>query len=134
MKKLFLTLIVLFAAQVTFAQDAAFKQDIIKFLNLSGQKKTFELLVKDVVNNIPVEKQADFKKELNASLDDLMSKMADIYVTEFTHDDIKALIKFYESPAGKKLTSKSEVLFEKGNAVGQEWGAGLQGMLMKYMQ
>ncbi|PZR16230.1 MAG: hypothetical protein DI539_17785 [Flavobacterium psychrophilum] len=134
MKKLLLTLLVLFAAQVTFAQDSAFKQDIVKFLNLSGQKKTFELLVKDVVNNIPAEKQADFKKELNASLDDLMSKMADIYVTEFTHDDIKALIKFYESPAGKKLTSKSEVLFEKGNAVGQEWGAGLQSMLMKYMQ
>lgn len=133
MKKLFLTLIVLFAAQVTFAQDA-FKQDIVKYLNLSGQRKTFELLVKDLSSQIPVEKQADFKKDLNASLDDLMNKMADIYMTEFTHEDIKAVIKFYESPVGKKLTDKSAVLYEKGNAVGQEWGMGLQTMLMKYMQ
>ncbi|RDI08181.1 DUF2059 domain-containing protein [Flavobacterium sp. AG291] len=133
MKKLFLTLIVLFAAQVTFAQDA-FKQDIVKYLNLSGQRKTFELLVKDLSSQIPVEKQADFKKDLNASLDDLMNKMADIYMTEFTHEDIKAVIKFYESPVGKKLTDKSAVLYEKGNAVGQEWGMGLQSMLMKYMQ
>ncbi|MFD2600553.1 DUF2059 domain-containing protein [Flavobacterium suzhouense] len=133
MKKLFLTLIVLFAAQVTFAQDA-FKQDIVKYLNLSGQRKTFELLVKDLSSQIPVEKQADFKKDLNASLDDLMNKMADIYMTEFTHEDIKAVIKFYESPVGKKLTDKSAVLYETGNAVGQEWGMGLQTMLMKYMQ
>jgi hypothetical protein len=133
MKKLLLTLVVLFAAQLTFAQDA-FKQDVIKYLNASGQRKTFELLVGDLVKQVPAEKQADFKKELNTSLDDLISKMADVYMTEFTHDDIKAIMKFYDSPIGKKLTEKAEVLYEKGNAVGEEWGMGLQAIMMKYMQ
>lgn len=133
MKKLLLTLVVLFAAQLTFAQDA-FKQDVIKYLNASGQRKTFELLVKDLVKQVPAEKQADFKKELNTSLDDLISKMADVYMTEFTHDDIKAIMKFYDSPVGKKLTEKAEVLYEKGNTVGEEWGMGLQAIMMKYMQ
>ncbi|PKP14603.1 MAG: hypothetical protein CVU07_14035, partial [Bacteroidetes bacterium HGW-Bacteroidetes-23] len=65
---------------------------------------------------------------------DLMSKMADMYMSEFTHDEIKALLKFYESPVGKKLTDKTEVLYNKGQTVGQEWGMGLQTMMMKYMQ
>jgi uncharacterized protein len=133
MKKLLLTFVVLFVAQVALAQDA-FKQDVIKFLNASGQKKTFELLVKDLVKQVPAEKQADFKKELNASLDDLMGKMADVYMSEFTHEDIKAAIKFYDTPIGKKLTEKAEVLYEKGNAAGEEWGMGLQAIMMKYMQ
>jgi hypothetical protein len=60
--------------------------------------------------------------------------MADVYMTEFTHDDIKAIMKFYDSPIGKKLTEKAEVLYEKGNAVGEEWGMGLQAIMMKYMQ
>ena len=135
MKKLLLTLVVVLTAQLGMAQASdAFKKDAVKYLELSGQKKTFEMLTKDIVTNIPADKQADFKKELDASINDLMNRMADIYVAEFTHEDIKAAIKFYESPAGKKLTSKAGVLYEKAQAVGQEWGMELQNVMMKYMQ
>lgn len=133
MKKLLLTLVVVLATQLTFAQDA-FKKDVIKYLNLSGQRTTFEMFVKDLAVNVPAEKQADFKKELAVAIDDLMSKMADLYMKEFTHDDIKAAIAFCESPVGKKITSKSELLYTEGKEVGQEWGMSLQPLLMKYMQ
>lgn len=134
MRKVLLTMVVLFVAHVGMAQDAAFKADVIKYIELSGQRKTFEMITKDIINNIPVEKQADFKKELDLSINDLISKIADAYVAEFTHEDIKAAIKFYETPAGKKLASKTEVLFQKSQAAGQEWGMGLQELMMKYAQ
>ncbi len=133
MKKLFFTVAFILIASAGFAQDA-FKKDVLKYLELSGQATVFEMLTKDFVNNIPAEKQAEFKKELKISLDELKGKMADMYMTEFTHEDIKEFIKFYESPAGKKLTAKSEVLYKKGQAIGQEWGMGLQGLMMKYAQ
>ena len=133
MKKLVLAFLFILVAQFGMAQDA-FKQDVVKYLELSGQRKTFEILTKDLVKNVPAQKQVDFKKELDASLAELMNKMADIYVKEFTHDDIKTAIKFYESPVGKKISGKSEILFEQAQAVGQEWGMGLQGLMMKYMQ
>ena len=133
MKKLLLTLAFIFIAQVGFAQDA-FKKDVVHFIEISGQAKVFEMLTKDLVKNVPAEKQAEFKKELAASIKDLVGKMADMYIGEFTHDEIKEAIKFYESPVGKKLSAKSDVLYEKGQAIGQEWGMGLQGMMMKYMQ
>lgn len=129
--------IVLFAfllvTTVGFSQDN-FKNDILKYLEISGQANTFKMITKDLITNIPEAKKADFQKELDASINDLMSKMADMYMTEFTQDEIKALLKFYESEVGKKLTSKTEVLYTKGQAVGQEWGQGLQTLMMKYMQ
>ncbi|WP_430613859.1 DUF2059 domain-containing protein [Flavobacterium sp. JP2137] len=134
MKKILFSLVFICIAQFSFAQDAAFKSDMLKFMNLSGQMSTFEMLTKDIVDNIPDAKKADFQKELKESLNGLMNSMADMYMTEFTHAEVKDFIKFYESPAGKKLSAKTNVLFEKGQAIGQEWGMGLQGVVMKYME
>lgn len=133
MKNLFLAFTFLLFAGASFAQNT-FKQDVVKYLELSGQKKTFEMITKDIVTNVPAAKQEAFKKDLDASISDLMNKMADVYMTEISHEDIKAAIKFYESPAGKKISSKSEALYTKAQAVGQEWGMGLQEKVMKYMQ
>lgn len=133
MKKILLSFVLVFVAQFAFAQGG-FKEDTKKYMELSGQLKTFELLTKDLSNDVAEEKRADFNKELKGSLNLLLDKMADMYMTEFTHDDIKKLIEFYESPIGKKLSDKNEVLFEKGQEVGTEWAMGLQGIFMKYMQ
>ena len=121
-------------AQMGMAQDAAFKADAVKFLNISGTASTFEMMTKDIVKNAPADKQAAFKKDLDASIQELIGEMADLYMTEFTHEDIKAMIKYYETPVGKKAASKTGVLFEKGQVVGQEWGMGLQSIMMKYME
>lgn len=133
MKKTVLTFAFLLITTIGFSQDG-FKNDVVKYLEVSGQSNTFKMITKDLANNIPEAKKAEFQKELDASISDLMGKMAEMYMAEFTHDDIKSLLKFYESPAGKKLTDKTEVLYNKGQTVGQEWGMGLQTMMMKYMQ
>lgn len=133
MKKVALTFILFVAAQFAFAQDA-FKTDMKKYMELSGQLNTFEMLTKELETNIPEAKRAEFNKELKSSLNVLMDKMADMYMSEFTHEDVKEMIKFYESPVGKKLNEKSAILFEKGQQVGQEWAMGLQGVMMKYME
>lgn len=133
MKKIVVAFALLLTAQFSFAQDG-FKEDMKKFLEVSGQKRTFEILTKDLVNNVPEDKKQEFQSELNKSLDGLMDKMAEVYMEEFTQDETKELIRLYETPIGKKLSEKTDVLYEKGQNVGQEWGIGLQGLMMKYMQ
>lgn len=133
MKKVVLAFAMILVCQFSFAQEA-FKNDTKKYMDLSGQMKTFELLTKEITLNVEESKRPEFEKELKASMLVLVDKMADMYMTEFTHDDVKKLIQFYESPIGKKLSDKSEVLFDKGQKVGEEWSVGLQGLMMKYMQ
>lgn len=134
MKKIIVSFVLSLTVQFGFAQDAAFKADVAKYLDVSGASVTIRMITDKLVDSVSEDKKADFKKELDTSAEDLMSKMADVYMTEFTHDDIKEILKFYETPVGKKLGEKTEVLTEKAQKIGEEWGIGLQSVLVKYMQ
>jgi hypothetical protein len=133
MKKIVLTFVMILICQFSFAQGD-FKGDTKKYMELSGQMKTFQLLSKEIALDVEDNKRPDFEKELGATMLVLVDKMAEMYMTEFTHDDVKKLIQFYESPIGKKLSEKNDVLLEKGQKVAEEWLVGLQGLMMKYMK
>ncbi|KGO92034.1 DUF2059 domain-containing protein [Flavobacterium subsaxonicum] len=135
MKKFLFAIAFFLIANAGFAQDA-FKKDVLKFLEMSGVQNSYKKAMEQYTQDIPAEKKAEFNKEFDASLKGLLDKMADLYMTKLTHDDVKAVIKFYESPAGKKVTgvSQSNEFIEKATALGQEWGQGVGEMLQKYMQ
>lgn len=138
MKKLFIAVAFMLVAQAGIAQttakaaDPAFKKEVMRLLELSGANAQYEALINPIIKSAPAEKQADFKKEVMESLKGLSDKIADVYMQEFTQDDVKAMIKYYESPVGKKQASKAGILAEKSQAVGMEWGQSLQGIMMKY--
>jgi len=140
MKKLLIAVAFVFAAQVSMAQtttatktgDPVFKKEVLRLLELSGTNAQYEALIAPIIKSAPADKQADFKKEITESLKGLTDKIADIYMEEFTPEDVKTMIKYFESPVGKKAASKAGVLAEKGQAAGMEWGQSLQGIMMKY--
>ena len=134
MKKILFTLAIIFISQFGNAQDADFKKDVLKYLELSGQSANIKAALREATKSVPAEKQAAFLVELDIAIQDLMGKTADMYMTEFTHEDVNALLKFYATPIGKKLSEKNGVLTEKAMEVGKKWGQGLQTIMMKYMQ
>jgi len=136
MKKLVVAVAFVLAAQVGMAQtqDEAFKKDVLKVLEMSGSNAQMKSAKDQILKMIPAEKQAAFLVEFEATLPALNDKIAKIYMETYTPEDVKSMLKFYESPVGKKIADKAGVLFEKSQAAGQEWGEGLQGMVMKYMQ
>lgn len=133
MKKILVTLVIVLVAQFATAQDA-FKADVLKVLKASGSAAQMEIAKEQVMNNIPESKRADFSKDFDASLPSLYDKMAKVYMEIYTHDDIKKMLEFYNSPVGKKIAEKASELTKKNMAASQEWGMELQGMMMKYMQ
>lgn len=133
MKKLIVTIAVVLVSHFGMAQDA-FKQDVLKVLKASGSAAQMELAKDQVMGSIPEAKKADFSKDFDTSLPSLYDKMAKVYMEIYTHEEVKQMLKFYESPVGKKITEKSSELTKKNMAAAQEWGMELQGMMMKYMQ
>lgn len=135
MKKIVLTFALVLAAQIGMAQtNEAFKKDVLKVIEVTGSASQMKLAKDQILKMIPKEKQAAFLIEFDASLPSLYDKIAKVYMEEYSHDDIKQILKFYETPVGKKMTQKAGVIAEKNMAASQEWGASLQGILMKYMQ
>lgn len=134
MRKLFFTLALICVAQLSMAQDEAFKKDIIKVMQVSGATSQIDVAKAQILKMIPADKQAAFLVEFDATLPAFYDSMAKIYAETYSKEDIKAILAFYETPIGKKMSASAGPLAEKGMAAGQEWGLGLQTIMMKYMQ
>jgi len=134
MKKIILALAFVLTTQFVAAQDAAFKADVMKVIKMSGATAQMDSAKKQIMAMVPEAKQAEFSKDFEATMPAFYDKVAAIYMKEYTHADVKEMIKFYESPVGKKIAEKAGILFEQSMLAGQEWGAGLQELMMKYME
>jgi len=134
MKKVIITLVVVFFSHIGFAQDDQFKKDVLKVIEMSGGTSQIKSAKEQILKMVPKEKQAAFVIEFDATLPALYDKLATVYMQTYTKEDIKAMMDFYYSPVGKKINEKSGELLEKSQAAGEEWGQGLQSMMMKYMQ
>ncbi|UOK43606.1 MULTISPECIES: DUF2059 domain-containing protein [Flavobacterium] len=135
MRKLFLTFALVLAANLGMAQaNEAFKKDVMKMIETTGSANQMKIAKDQILKMVPKEKHAVFLVEFESSLPALYDKLAGVYMEVYTHDDVKAILKFYETPLGKKMTEKSVVITEKNIAASQEWAMGLQSIVMKYMQ
>lgn len=136
MKKLIVIALFGLTAQVGFSQttDEALKKDVLKVIERSGSGGQMAAAKKQILAMIPSDKQAAFIIEFDAMLPKIYDASAKIYLEEFSKEDIKAMLAFYESPVGKKMAEKSEIIATKS----QEGMAALQGeiqaLMMKYMQ
>ena len=133
MKKIFYTVGVFSLMQFSFAQQAS-KSEVMKLITLSGSDASMKVAKDQIMKMVPADKQADFLKEFDATLPSLYDSLADIYIKTYTAQDIKDMIVFYESPIGKKINSSMGPFTQKMMAASQEWGIGLQGIMMKYAQ
>ncbi len=134
MKKLFTVLAVVIAVQFGTAQNDAFKQDAIKVIEKSGAGAQFGMVLDQIKTMIPEDRHEELTKDFNSTLPSLYSKIAEVYMEEFTHDDIKKILSFYDSEVGKKFSLKQGDLMEKAMVAGEQWGMDLQVILMKYME
>jgi len=62
----------------------------------------------------------EFRKEVNG--DELIDMIVPIYSKYFTHDDIKALLEFYDTPVGKKFIAVQGDIMTESMEAGQQWG------------
>lgn len=65
---------------------------------------------------------------------DIKPKMIDLYVQEFTEQELKDLLAFYQTPVGQKAILKLPVVMRQGAMIGQEYAAKKQDSLKVRVQ
>lgn len=101
------------ATQIAFAQsDQTFKADVIKVIEKSGFKDQMDGIKEQILPQVPKDKVVALGFELDAIIAKFYDGLAIHAMKEFTKEDIKAILSFYESPAGKKLTKKTKEISE----------------------
>ncbi|WP_395045160.1 DUF2059 domain-containing protein [Flavobacterium sp.] len=135
MKKLILTFALVLVVQFGFSQeDAAFKADVMKVIQLSGSGGQMAAAKKQVLAMIPEAKQAAFLVEFDGIITKIQDGTAKLYMEEYTKEDIKAMLAFYESPVGKKMNEKAETITTKSQESMMEVSGEVQALMAKYME
>lgn len=116
----------------SLAQEAQnFKEKTIHLIRLTGGQQ-FQVMVEPLIKMVPQENQDAFKKELEASVEDLYAKLAVVYMDSYTEKEVDEILAFYATPIGKKMIAETPKLTKKGMEIGQAWGMKLQPIMAKY--
>lgn len=145
MKKLFTTLALLlfigFAAQAQ-SDDAAYKTALAKMFKVSGTEETYQVAIKQMFNmykgqysGVDADMWEGLEAEFNkTSMEELVDLLVPVYKKHLNIDDINKIVVFYESPAGKKLATKTPLIMQEAMQVGQKWGGEIGARFAKKMQ
>lgn len=131
-KVLFICLFIFATIQIQAQDDDAFKNETIEFLKLTGTASAFESAIEQIGTSVSDKNKEAYTKEAQGTLVGIYSKIADLYMAEFTQDEIRELITFYKTDLGKKLAENQVGLTQKAMMFGQSWGMEVQTIAQKY--
>jgi len=136
MKKLLA--VALLVAAPAFAQSPK-EKDIRKLLAITNAAQLGGQVMHQVINtfktqmpSVPPAFWAELSTELNP--DELMEKLIPVYDKHLSAQEVKDIIKFYESPSGKKLLAAQPAMVQESTVIGQEWGRAIAEKVMKKLQ
>jgi uncharacterized protein len=121
------------------ADETAKQKDIRHLLQVTGSGELGAQVMTQMLGNmkksfpnVPEKFWSDFMKEVHT--DELVEMIVPVYDRNLTHDDVKQLIKFYESPTGKKFVSVLPKITQESMVVGEKWGRDLAQKVIAKMQ
>ena len=108
------------------------KRDIERYIEVSNQKDQFIQLMDmmfeqyiDMLDIVPPEAWEAIRGSISSETDEIIDLLVPVVDKYFTHDDIRELIKFYESPIGKKLNDVTPQMMPELYEIGSNWGESL---------
>jgi hypothetical protein len=134
MKKLLIAFMFACVTQFVYSQEQPSREEVLQVIEKSGAGGQMSAAKKQILPMIPQDKQAAFIIEFDAFLKKANEKTVDIYIKEYTKEDVKAMLAFYNSPVGKKMTEKAELIATQSQEAMAGLQAEIQAMMMKYMQ
>lgn len=127
MKKILLLPLFLLLASAVFAQDKGKSKDISRLLELTGSNKLGAQIVNKLLQDFRgsfIEVPASFWENAKKDIDTngLEALIVPIYDKYYSHDEIKELIRFYESPVGQKMVRTMPQVLNESMDAGRKWG------------
>lgn len=120
------TLLLALTASTVSAAPAT-EKSVRELMNLTGAGNLGVAVIQNMVQNLkkaipnaPESFWEEFMKEINP--DELVNKVVPIYQKNLSEEDVKAAIKFYKTPAGKRLIEKQPIVVQESMMAGQQWG------------
>src|SRR4051794_17632041 len=128
-------LVALLFAAPAFAETPK-EKDIRKLLALTNQAQLGAQVIHQVLDafktnmpNVPAAFWPELATELHP--EELIEKLVPVYDKQLSAPEVKDIIKFYESPTGKKLIQVTPAMTAESMKLGQAWGREIADKVMK---
>jgi hypothetical protein len=125
MKKLVMVFVFSIIAFSMYGQTK--NDDILKLLRLTGTEKLAGQIMdamipqfQELVPEVPSTFWEKFREKLD--IDSLIYVCIPVYSKYYTHDEVKQLIAFYESPLGRRVVELTPFIMQETMSIGQTWG------------
>jgi hypothetical protein len=123
-------------AQTSSAQK---RSDIIRLLRMTGATQGAEQAVdlmlpslKHAMPQVPQSVWQELRSEVRE--EDMIELTYQIWDKHFTAQEIRDLIRFYQSPTGQKIIRETPALQQESLAAGQKWGNQLVSRLLNRLK
>ncbi len=108
---------------LSFAQNAS-EESVRQFLIASGAIEAGMQPINEMLKDyrkmkLSKAKMAALENEFSA--DKLIEVLSPTYQKHFTEQEMQEFIQFYQSPAGRKLKGKQDVIMHDAKIAGEEW-------------
>jgi len=128
-------------AEAPATDDPGKRADIKKLLELTGTRQLALQAIDQMIGQfkktmpqVPAEFWKDAAAEMRMQIDELLDLQLPVYEKHLSHEDIKGLIKFYESPVGKKFVKAQPAIQMECMQAGQKWGQKIGQKIGKKLQ
>ena len=115
----------------TYGQtDKEYSKTLNKMFEVSGTEESYQAAIKQMFtmfkqqySNVETTIWDDMEKEFSqTSMNDLTEMLVPVYSKYMTKDDLEELIKFYQTPVGKKFAKNTPLIMQESIQIGQQWG------------
>jgi hypothetical protein len=143
MKKIILSLSFSLTILFSFGQvDQSYSNKVKRLMEVSGGKDSYDAAILQMFTmfsqqypDVPESFWSEFKVEfMNISTEELVTLISPVYARHLTPKDLDDIIAFYQSPAGKKLSSSQGAITAESMILGQDLGAILGEKVLKKLE
>jgi uncharacterized protein len=144
MRLMIISILFCLSFNISAAQDAAKippekRVDILKLMELTGADQIGLQVVGQIKNQIASKLKEEDQKIFDLLIEEVdpseaMEFMVPIYSQHLTHEDIKQLIIFYQSPLGQKIRTVMPSINQEANQAGQAWGKKIATEVLQKME
>jgi len=114
-------------------ESIAAAKELVATVKLGEQFKSLMPTIMTTLKPAIVQGRANVERDYDAMIplllqsfqsrmDELSDAVVKVYASNFTADDLRALIVFYKTPVGQKFLQKTPLLAQQTMAVGQQFG------------
>jgi hypothetical protein len=120
-------------AETPSPESIAAAKELVATIKLGEQFKSLMPTIMTTLKPAIVQGRANVERDYDAMIpmllqsfqsrmDELSDAVVKVYASNFTADDLRALIVFYKTPVGQKFLQKTPLLAQQTMAVGQQFG------------